>query len=87
MCISILPMCVYVTHLYLVPLEARREHWISLELELQTSCELPCGFWELNPVPLEEHPLLISAEPSPQPPNLPLKMYKYLFLGVNSHAK
>ena len=30
------------------------------------SCELPCGCWELNPGPLEEQPVLLTAEPSPQ---------------------
>jgi hypothetical protein len=29
------------------------------------SCDLPCGFWELNP--LEEHPVLLATEPSLQP--------------------
>ena len=31
------------------------------------SCELPCGRGELNPVPLEEQPVLRTAEPSPPP--------------------
>ena len=31
------------------------------------SCELPCGCWELNSGPLEEQPVLLTAEPSPQP--------------------
>ena len=31
------------------------------------SCELPCGYWELNPGPLEEQPVLLTTEPSPQP--------------------
>jgi hypothetical protein len=28
---------------------------------------MPCGCWELNPGPLEEQPVLLSAEPSLQP--------------------
>ena len=32
------------------------------------SCELPCGCWELNPGPLEEQSVLLTAEPSLQPP-------------------
>jgi hypothetical protein len=28
-------------------------------------CEPPCGCWELNSGPLEEQPVLLSAEPSP----------------------
>jgi hypothetical protein len=31
------------------------------------SCELPCGFWELNLGPLEEQSVLLTAEPSLQP--------------------
>ena len=30
-------------------------------------CEPPCGWEELNPAPLEEHLVLLSAEPSLQP--------------------
>ena len=30
--------------------------------------EPPCGCWELNPGPLEEQPVLLTAEPSHQPP-------------------
>jgi hypothetical protein len=27
-------------------------------------CELPCGCWELNPGPLQEQAVLLTAEPS-----------------------
>ena len=30
-------------------------------------CEPPCGCWELNSEPLEEPPVLLTAEPSLQP--------------------
>jgi hypothetical protein len=30
------------------------------------SCELLCGLWELNPGPLEEQPVVLTAEPSLQ---------------------
>jgi hypothetical protein len=30
-------------------------------------CEPLCGCWELNSGPLEEQPVLLTAEPSPQP--------------------
>lgn len=33
------------------------------------SCELPCGYWELNPSPLEEQPVPLTTEPSFQPLN------------------
>jgi hypothetical protein len=29
-------------------------------------CEPPCGYWELNSGPLEEQPMLLTAEPSLQ---------------------
>ena len=31
------------------------------------SCELPCRFWELNPGPLEEQPVLVTTKPTLQP--------------------
>jgi len=34
------------------------------------SCELTCGCWELKPGPLEEQPVLLTSEPSLQPPHL-----------------
>ena len=33
-------------------------------------CEPPCGCWELNSGPLEEQAMLLTAEPSLQPPIL-----------------
>jgi hypothetical protein len=30
-------------------------------------CELPCGCWELNSVPLEEQSVLLTTDPSLQP--------------------
>ena len=34
------------------------------------SCALPCSCWELNLGPLEEQPVLLTTEPSPQPQKL-----------------
>ena len=34
------------------------------------SCERPCGCWESNLGPLEEQPVLLTVEPSPQPVNV-----------------
>jgi hypothetical protein len=31
-------------------------------------CEPPCGCWELNSEPLEEQSVLLTSEPSLQPP-------------------
>ena len=33
--------------------------------------ELPCGCWELNSGPPEEQLILVTTEPSLQPPSLP----------------
>ena len=41
----------------------------SLQLELQTSVSYHVDDWELNPGPLEEQPVLLTAEPSLQPYN------------------
>lgn len=41
----------------------------SLELGLQTIVSHHGGFWELNPRPLEKQYILLTTEPSPQPPN------------------
>jgi hypothetical protein len=30
---------------------------------LTDDCELPCGCWELNQGPVEDHPVLLTAEP------------------------
>jgi len=32
------------------------------------SCKLPCGCWDLNSNPLEEQPVVLTTEPSLQPP-------------------
>jgi hypothetical protein len=40
-------------------------------------CELPCGCWELNPGPLEKQSVLLTHEPSLQPPK---GIFLYVFL-------
>jgi hypothetical protein len=42
-------------------------------------CELPCGCWELNSEPLEDHSVLSTAEPSLQPPKGAMRL-QFLFL-------
>ena len=37
--------------------------------------ESPRGYWELNSGPLEEQPVLLTAEPSLQPPMEPLSAH------------
>lgn len=48
-------MSVY--HVCLLPTEVKRGHQ-SYELH---SCELPCGYWELNLCPLVDYPVFLSA--------------------------
>ena len=38
----------------------------SLETGVTDNCELPYGYWELNPGPLEKQPVLLTTEPSLQ---------------------
>jgi hypothetical protein len=55
-------MCICVPHACLVPeeeLDSPRNGVINDE-------EWPCGSWELNMGPLEDQPLLLTSEPSPQ---------------------
>ena len=40
-------------------------------------CEPPCGCWELNSGPLEEQSVLLTAEPSRQPPKAIFLKYLY----------
>ena len=40
-------------------------------------CEPPCGCWELNSGPLEEQPMLLTAEPSLQAPRPGNEILKY----------
>jgi hypothetical protein len=42
-------------------------------------CELPCGYWEVNPGPLEEHSVLLITEPPLQ--YLFIYLFIYLFKG------
>ena len=35
---------------------------------ISDGCEPPCDCWELNSGPMEEQPLLLTNEPSLQPP-------------------
>jgi hypothetical protein len=44
---------------------SRRGHQIFVT----DGCEPPCGCWDLNSGPLEEQSVLLTAEPSNQPPH------------------
>jgi hypothetical protein len=47
--------------------EGEREYVAFPGTEVTDNCELSHGCWELNPGPLEEQPVLLTAEPSLQP--------------------
>ena len=53
MCMGILPTCMSVLHVFLVPVVGGR-CWGTLRVT--DGCELPCRFWELNQGSLEEQP-------------------------------
>lgn len=55
-----------VIHMRLVPLEARRGHWIP-RTRVMGSCEPPRGAGGWNLGPLEKQPALLTAEPPLQP--------------------
>lgn len=69
MSVSVSSVYMYVcpaAHVYLVPMEVRRDVLDLLEL-LRDSCEGLCGYWELNHCPLEkqevqEQAVLLSTE-------------------------
>jgi hypothetical protein len=46
---------------------------------ITNGCELPCGCWELNSGPLEEQPVLLTTEPSLQPPGSAFTHWARLF--------
>ena len=46
------------------------------------SFELTCGYWELNPGPLEEQPVLLTSEQSLQPPSLGLYFHVLALLPM-----
>ena len=57
MCMVALPTCVQ----YLRKLEEAIRHHRT---RVTCSCDSPCGYWEQNPDPLKEQPVILTAEPS-----------------------
>ena len=45
--------------------------------DLITGCEPPYGCWELNSKPLEEQAMLLTTEPSLQPPSVGILSIKH----------
>lgn len=54
----------FVYYVYALLEETRKGHWIP-GTEVIDGCRKPCGGWELNDSPLEEHPVLLTAELQP----------------------
>jgi hypothetical protein len=58
---------------------------------IMDGCEPPCGCWDLNSGPSEEQSVLLTAEPSLQPPYNNLYGSKNLFSsfkhGIMRHAQ
>jgi hypothetical protein len=64
-------MYVYVPCLFLIT--QRPEEGIRApRLRATDGYALPCGYWELNPGPLQEQQMLLNAEPFLQPQGLVL---------------
>ena len=57
MCVSVLPACMHVHHMHLVPVkEGARLPGTGVTY----GCELPCGHWELNWSPLQEQEVRLT---------------------------
>lgn len=83
--IGVLPTCMSVCHVCVWHLQRPEDSidWRKVEnrsccseesirfpgTRVTGGCELPCGSWESNSGPLEEQLVLLTAEPSPQPPS------------------
>jgi hypothetical protein len=68
MCTGVLPSRKPVYHMNTWCLLRPEENVGASETEVIDDCELPCGCWELNLGLLEEQPVLLSTESSPQTP-------------------
>lgn len=61
-----LPVSSCVSFVCLAPSEVK-EGLRSPATGVPEGSQLPCGCWALNPCPLEEQPVLLTAEPSLHP--------------------
>jgi hypothetical protein len=62
MCMGVLPVDMSMHHKHAVPAKARRQYCIRWDW----TCEPLCRFWESNPGPLEEQPVVLTTESSLQ---------------------
>jgi hypothetical protein len=62
MCMAILPTC---SPLYHRALRSQKRVSNSYGARVKDGCEPPCGCWESTSGPLEDQPVLSTAEPAP----------------------
>lgn len=67
MCVSVLPGCMYVYHMYELQYTWSSEESVKSPMSVfMDDCEPPCVCWELTLCPLQEQYIFLTAEPSPQ---------------------
>jgi hypothetical protein len=76
LCMSVLSQCIYVHHMHAWCPQKSEEGVRVPGTRVMSICEPPCGCQELNLGPLQEHPVLLTAGQSLQPPHL-------LFTGIS----
>lgn len=75
MYISILPACLLnALHMFLVPFKARRE---CPRTGVTNGCESPQGCWESNLGPVQEQQVLLTAQPSLQPDDDTIVLFRF----------
>lgn len=78
----VFPPCIHVCYIHATPVGAKED--ISLlGTGVPVGCEPPCRCWEVNPGPLEEHPVLLTSKPSLQPLALIIIFLNNLILWKN----
>lgn len=78
MCMEAFPASLSVLHMYAVPKDSRRGHWITLEPKFQVVCKLPCCCRESLQLhlPLKYLSVCLSVYPSIRPSVRP-----FIYLG------
>lgn len=76
MCVDVLPMCGSVHHISAVAHRVQKQGVGSPEITVTNGCELPRGYWDGNPSPLEEQLVYLIIAPSFR---LPLSVYRDIF--------
>lgn len=69
MCMNVLPAYMYVYHVHALCSWRSEEGARSPRTVVTDGCEPLCGFWEMNPGPLQVQEMLLSTELSLFSPN------------------